>query len=128
MISMPTKVVYAVRMFYLIVGIGVIRTTMTVVRHADVRTPYFLIFTKVLLYAGTILLIDQLSKGKNWARWSLTVIFAISIPLGILPALESISFNPVHTLLGVLQLGLYLIALFFIFHKNSSLWYHSGER
>ena len=125
---MPTKVVYAVRMFYLVVGIGVIRTTMTVVRHADVRTPYFLIFTKVLLYAGTILLIDQLSKGKNWARWLLTAVLAISIPLGILPTLESISFNPVHTLLGILQLGLYLIALFFIFHKNSSLWYHSGER
>ncbi len=125
---MPTKVVYAVRMFYLIVGIGVIQTTMTVVRHADVRTPYFLIFTKVLLYAGIILLIDQLTKGKNWARWLLTVVFAISIPLGILPTLESISFNPVHTLLGVLQLGLYLIALFLIFNKHSSLWYHSGER
>ncbi len=119
---MPTKVVYAVRMLYLVVGIGVVRTAMTVVRHADVRTPYFLIFTKVLLYAGSLFMIWQLTKGKNWARWSLAAVFAIGIPLSTLPALGSISFSPVHTLLGILQLGLYLIALFFMFHKNSSAW------
>ena len=122
---MPAKVVYAVRMLYMVIGIGIIRTTMTAVHYADVRSPYFLIFIKSLLYVGGLLLVNQLAKGKNWARWLLIVIFLISIPLNIIPAIESLSFNPVHTLLSSLQLGLHLIALFFLFHKNSSVWYHS---
>ena len=125
MISPPTKVVYAVRILYLVVGIGIIRTSITVVQYVDVRSPYFLIFTKGLVYVGSLLLINQLTKGKNWARWSLVVIFLISIPLNIIPAIESISFSPLHPLLSSLQLGLHLIALFFLFHKSSSEWYHS---
>lgn len=127
MISMPTKVIYAVRILYLVVGIGIIRTSITVVQHADVRSPYFLIFTKGLVYVGSLLLINQSTKGKNWARWSLVVILMITIPLEIIPAIESISFSSIKPLLLSLQLGLSLIALFFLFHKSSSEWYHSGR-
>jgi hypothetical protein len=119
----PAKVIHAARMLYLVVGIGIIRTSMTVIRHADVRSPHFLIFTKFLVYAAALFLIYQLGRGKNWARWSLTMILAISIPLAILPDFESISHNPVHTLMGVLQLALYIVALVLLFHGSSSGWF-----
>lgn len=123
LLGKPAKVILAVKMLYLVVGLGIIRASMTVIRHADVRSPDFLIFTKVLVYTTSLFLIYQMSKGKDWARWSLVVIFAISIPLIVLPAFESISHNPVHTILGLLQLGLYIVALLFLFQENSSRWF-----
>jgi hypothetical protein len=70
-----------------------------------------------------LFLIYQMGKGKDWARWSLVVILAISIPLTVLPAFDSISHNPIHTILGFLQLGLYIVALLFLFHGSSSEWF-----
>jgi hypothetical protein len=119
----PTKVVHALKMLYLVIGIGVIRTTITVIRHADVRSPYFLIFTKFLIYAFSLFLIYEVGKRKNWARWLLVVMFVIIIPLNILPNFDAISHTPVYSLLGVLALGLYIVALVFLFHKNSSDWF-----
>jgi len=123
----PAKVVLALKMLYLVVGIGIIRTIMTVIRHADVRSPHFLINTKILIYTVSLFLIYQIGKGKNWARWLLVVILAFSIPLNILPSFGSISHNPVHALLLFLQLALYIVALVFLFHGSSSGWFGAGK-
>lgn len=123
----PAKVLFAVRILYLVVAIGVIRTAMTVIRHADVRSPYFLIFTKLLVYAVSLFLIYQIGRGKNWARWYLVAILAIAMPLTILPNFRSLAHNPVHTLLGFLQLALYIVALIFLFHGSSSHWFGAGK-
>ena len=64
----PPKVVLAVKFFYVVVGLGIIRAVMTVIRHADVRSPNFLILTKLIIYIGSFYLIYQISKGRNWAR------------------------------------------------------------
>jgi hypothetical protein len=123
----PPKVSLAVKFFYVVVGIGIIRAAMTIIRHADVRSPYFLIIIKLIIYAGSLYLIYQLSKGRNWARWSMVAIFIISIPLTILPAFASFSHNPVHSSLGFVQLALYIIGLAFLFHGSSSSWFSSQK-
>jgi len=123
----PAKIVLAVRILYLVVGIGIIRTAMTVMRHAEVRSPDFLIIAKILIYAASLFLIYQVSKGKNWARWSLVVILSISIFLLFLPAVDAFSHNPVHTLLVFLQYTLYIVALLLLFHRKSSGWFVSGK-
>jgi uncharacterized membrane protein YfcA len=122
--DMPAKVRLATRLLYLVVGIGIARTAMTVLRHADVRSPDFLIATKLLTVAASIYLIYQIGKGKNWARWSLIVIFVISIPLTILPAFETVSHNTAHTLLGFVQVGLYVAGLLLVFHRDVSGWFN----
>ena len=119
----PLKVAHAVKIFYLIVGVGIIRAAMTIIRHADVRSPYFLISTKLIIYAVSLYLIYQLNKGRNYARWSLVVIFIISTPLVILPAFASYSHNPVDALLAFIQTALYIIGLVFLFHRSSSSWF-----
>ena len=119
----PLKVAHAVKIFYLVVGLGIIRAVMTITRHADVRSPYFLIYTKLIIYAVSLYVIYQLNKGRNWARWVLVVIFIISIPLVILPAFASVSHNPVDALLGFIQTALYIIGLVFLFHRSSSSWF-----
>ena len=124
----PSKVALAVKFFYLIVGIGIIRAVMTIIRHVDVRSPYSLIITKLIIYAGSLYLIYQLSKGKNWARWSMVVIFIIAIPLTILPGFASLSHNPVHASLGFVQLALYIIGLVYLFHRSSAGWFGAEKK
>ena len=123
----PPKVSLAVKFFYVIVGLGIIRAAMTVIRHADVRSPHSLIVTKAIIYAFSLFLIYQLGKGKNWARWSMVAIFIISIPLTILPAFGAFSHNPVHTSLGFVQLALYIVGLAFLFQGSSSSWFGSKK-
>jgi hypothetical protein len=127
LLEKPAKVAHAIKMLYLVVGIGVIRTMITVIRHFDVRSPYFLIVTKSLLYAISLFLIYQIGKGRNWARWSMVVLFVISIPMYILPNFDALFHNPIHSLLGVVSLGLYIVALVFLFQQSSSEWF-SGKK
>lgn len=126
-LELQDKVVLSVKMLYLVVGIGVIRTAMTVFRHIDVRSPDFLIITKLIVYAASIYLIQQINKGKNWARWSLVVLLTISIPLTILPAFGQFSHNPVYAVLFFMQLVLYIVALVFLFQKSSSEYFKSEK-
>ena len=123
----PEKIVTAMKLLYLVVAIGIIRTSMTVIRHVDVRSPHLLIFSKMLLYAASVFLIYQVSKGKNWARWLLLAILAIAFPLSVLPTFDAIFHNPIHTLLGFLQLALYIVAMIFLFHRSSSQWFGVGK-
>lgn len=123
MSARPAKVALAIKLLYVVVGIGMVRTVMTVIRHLDVRSPDFLIMTKVGLYAFSLYLIYQIGRGRNWARWTLGAIFVVNIPLTILPTFQSLSHNPVHTLLGFLQLGLYVYALVLLFHRDVSGWF-----
>ena len=118
----PGKVGAAVTLLYLVVAIGTIRTVMTVIRHFDVRSPQFLIFTKILIYAVSAFLIYQVGTGRNWAKWLLLVILAIAFPLSVLPSFDAIAHNPVDSLLGLVQLGLYLGAMVLLFHRTSTDW------
>lgn len=121
----PAKITIAVNLMYAVVTIGILRTGMTVVRHLDVRTPYFYVGTKLGVYVVSLYLIYQISKGCNWARWALMVVFAAAIPLAVLPAFDSIEHNPVHAILGFLQLGAFIFAVIFLFQKPSSDWFNS---
>ena len=121
----PGKLVAAINLLYFMIAIGVIRTAMTVLRHADVRSPYPLITTKMVIYAASLFLIYQISQGSNRARWLLLAIFAIALPLSVLPTLDAISHSPVHSLLGLLQLVLYIVAMVYLFHRSSTTWINS---
>ena len=119
----PAKIRTAVVLMYIVVIIGIARTAMTVMRHIDVRTPDLYIISKGLIYVVSIFLIYQIGKGSNWARWALLVIFAIAIPLGVLPTFDSIEHNPVHALLGIVQLAAFVVAVFLLFQRQSSEWF-----
>ena len=112
---------------YAVVVIGVVRTSMTVMRHIDVRTPYFFIGVKAALYALSIFLIYNISKGRNWAKWTLMAILVAAIPLGVLPTIDSYAHNPVHALLGFAQLGAWIIAAVLLFQRQSTDWLTSSK-
>ena len=119
----PEKVALAIKLFYLIIGISIVRTAITVVRHWDVRTPDFLIFSSIIIWFISIFLVYMTSKGKNWARWVMVTILTISIPLSILPMFSSLAHTPIPNLLGLVQVLLYVWALVLLFHTTSSTWF-----
>ena len=126
-VEKPEKVVHAIRLFYVIIAIGVARLVLMIIRHFDVRTPDMIIVTKVLWYAACIFVLYQLGQGKNWARWVMVALFIGSIPLAILPAVGEIGHNPANALLTFLQAGLYLVALVLLFNRNVSGWFGTGR-
>jgi hypothetical protein len=75
----------------------------------------------------SVFVIYQLSKGKNWARWSLMAIFIVCIPLVILPIFDSFSHSPVNSLLGLLQLVLFSYSFVLLFCKKSSACFKCEE-
>ncbi|MEM9301936.1 MAG: hypothetical protein AAGE01_07485 [Pseudomonadota bacterium] len=123
----PRPVSLAIKLLYVIVAIGVIRTGMTVMRHIEVRSPDFLIFSKAAIYAVSLLVIHQAGKGRNWARWTLAGLLIIHIPLTILPAFDSFASNPLNMGLGFVQLAMYLVSLALLFSRNSSNWFGKGS-
>ncbi|NOR22923.1 MAG: hypothetical protein GQ542_00770 [Desulforhopalus sp.] len=123
----PSKVGLAVKMFYFVVVLGVLRTAFTVVRHLEVRSPDFMIITKFISYALSLYLIYLVGKGKNWARWLLVIIFIGCIPVTILPFFELIPENLVSSILGLGQLVLYSTGLVLLFHQSSRQWFDGGK-
>jgi hypothetical protein len=119
----PKNVVLAIRLFYLVIGIGFVRLIITVIRHWGIRTPHFLISMKLIIWLVALFLIYQVRKGRNWARWSMVAIFVISIPLGILPGISSLTHNPVPNLLGLVQVPLYVWATLLLFQATSNAWF-----
>ena len=124
----PAKVVLAVKVLYLFVALGAIRTALMMIRHLDVRSPLFDIVANLVIYAASLYLIHQLSKGKNWARWSLVAILFFSLFLLLLPTFDSFTLNPVNTVLVFVQYTLYVVALVFLFHRETQGWFAAGAR
>mgnify|MGYP001554150777 FL=1 len=119
----PDMVSYAVWLLYGLIGTGIVRTSITVIRHADVGSPYTLIATKLAIYIVTVFLIYQISRGKNRARWVLLAFGAIALPLSIIPTFDSFTHIPFHSIPGLIQLGLYIVAMVLLFQQNSSAWF-----
>lgn len=121
----PAQVTAAVVLMYAVVALGILRTGMTVMRHLDVRTPYFFIGVKAFLYLLSIFLIYNIGKGRNWAKWTLMAILVAAIPLGVLPTIDSFAHNPAHASLGFAQLAAWIVAAVLLFQQPSSDWLKS---
>lgn len=123
----PAKVVLALKLLYVGIGIGVIRTGIVVVRHLEVRTPDFIIVVKCAIWAGVLYSIFQAGEGRNWARWLLLALFIVTVPLNLLPLIPTFTNYPVDGSLGVLQYALFVIALGLLFRPDASAWFAKAK-
>jgi hypothetical protein len=119
----PEKVILAAKLFYIVIGMGFVRMVITVVRHWDVRTPDVFILSKLVLWSVSLFFVYQVSKGKNWARWIMVVMFIIAIPMAILPRISSLSHTLIPNLLGLVQVFLYVWAIVLLFQATSNAWF-----
>ena len=119
----PEKVGTSVKLLYITLGIGVLRSIMEASTNAQMASPAFVTFITLFVLGIMWLFIYLIGKGLNWARITFLVLFIIGIPLAVLPLLASLEANPVSGLLGIGQLIIQTIALVFLFQKSSSEWF-----
>lgn len=122
-ISRPEKVAIAVKLFYITLGIGVLRSIMEASIHAQMASPAFVMFVAFFVLGIMWLFIYMIGKGRNWARITLLVLFIVGIPFSVLTLLQSLAANPISGLLGIGQTVIQIIALVFLFQKPSSDWF-----
>jgi FtsH-binding integral membrane protein len=67
--------------------------------------------------------IFMIGKGRNWARITFLVLFVTGIPLSVLPLMQSVAANPISGLLGIVLTIFQMVALVFLFQKQSSDWF-----
>jgi hypothetical protein len=119
----PARISLAIKCLYAVLGIAVLRLLWTVVSHIEVRSPWLLISSTGLRYGIFAFLVFKLSQHKSWARMGLVIIFVLSIPLNIIPMMQSVGHSPVVNGLGLIQLVLYALALFWLYQAETRAWF-----
>lgn len=119
----PARVSLAIKCLYAVLGIAVLKLLWTVFSHIEVRSPWLLIGSAGLRYCIFAFLVFKLAQHNNWARIGLVLIFVLSIPLEIIPNLQSVVHSPVVNGLGLVQLVLYVLALFWLYQAESRAWF-----
>lgn len=123
--SRPGKVETAVKLLYVTLGIGVLRSigeSMEVSMRAQSISPAYAVFKAFFVFGIMWFFICMIGKGRNWARITFLVLFIIGIPSAVFP-LQSLAANPISGLLGIGQTVIQIIALVFLFQKPSSDWF-----
>ena len=129
---MPKNVVLFERLMYTSLCIGLLNLILDGSRQAaspDVEKlgGYSFVAMVAIATLGILLLLIWLiaRRGKNWARYLFTAMFA----LGLWPTLQNISTlleaNPPVALLCVAQIVIQLAALYFIFTGDARSWFEA---
>lgn len=133
-LAQPQKVNTAVKLLYATLGLGIINSVLFPPGLDEVSSfdsalndSLFIFFTFGLTFGLTWLLIYMIGKGKNWARITYLVFFIMGALLSIVifPLyLLLLSYTPViDGSLFLVQTGMQLVALVFLFQGESSAWF-----
>lgn len=128
-LAQPQKVDTAVKLLYASLGFGIISSILFPPRLDEVSS-----FDSALndslfsffIFGPLFLLYYMIGKGKNWARITYLVFFIMGIPLSIVvfPIYLSLSDTPVISgTLSLVQTGMQLVAMVFLFQGESSAWF-----
>ena len=131
--SRPDKVSAALTLLWITITVGVIRSVMEFSNSLEVANAQgfgsgFVIFIIFFTLVFLAFFIFKIGKGKNWARITFLVLSITGIPFAVLPLFKSLLTNPISGILGIGQTILEIIALVFLFQKQSSDWFKSMKK
>lgn len=86
------------------------------------------IFIYVLSLGFFAFLIYKIRKGRNWAKITFLVLFAISILLSISSVIQSLTTNTLPEILSIIEILLETTAIVLLFQKKSSEWFNSMKK
>ncbi len=124
----PSKVSIAVKLLYSTLAIRVVRITIDGINidSSGVAKEFSMIYTlSIEFFAFGFLgfFIYMIGKGKNWARVTLLVIFILGVTFSILPMIQSLTHSPLLGILDLAEAIIEIIALVFLFQRDSSAWF-----
>ena len=119
----PPRVGTAVKLLYITLGIGVLRSIMDASMYTEMASPAFVMLISFFVLGVMGFFIFMIGKGRNWARISFLVFFIISIPFAAFPLMQSVGANPISGRIGIIIIIIQIVALVFLFQKLSSDWF-----
>lgn len=125
-ITRPNKVSIAIKLLYLALIIGAIRSIFEIFILTQTESINFIIFIILFVLAILAILaffIYTIERGRNWARIIFLILSIVSIPFSISPLLQSLITNPIFGVIEMSQIGLEITALVFLFQKSSNKWF-----
>lgn len=119
----PSSVTKAATLLYVTLGIGVLRAAMEFPRLSAMSGAAFVIFTQLVVFGLTWLLIFLISRRRNWARIVYVVLFLLGTPLSVKPLIASLVATPVSGLLGLGQAAAQVVAIVMLFRGEARAWF-----
>jgi hypothetical protein len=119
----PHKITVAVLMLWISLGLGVVRSAWEMPAQVEQNSLGFVIFVIAVTLLFTGFFIWRIDRGKNWARITYLVLFILGAPFSIYLLIKSMVFEPISDLISIVQFVLQIIALVFLFQKNSNAWF-----
>ena len=130
--SMPNKVSMAVTLLWIVIAVGVISSTFNFSSSLEIANASglglgWLIFTLYFTFLLLAFFVWKIGQGKNWARITYLILFIIGVPFTIYSYLTSVV-SMLSIILGIAGMIVQIIALVFLFQKQSSDWFNSKTR
>jgi hypothetical protein len=119
----PKRVQKAMTVLYITLGIGIIRAVIEGSANVKMAGVGFFIFVTLAVFAVMVFLIAMIGRRKNWARITILILFIIGLLPSIQPLIRSFTLSPFSGLLGLAQVVLQIVALAFLFRRESSEWF-----
>jgi hypothetical protein len=124
-VERPRKVQNSVTILYISLGIGIIRAVIEASANAETAGVGLVIFVTLVVSAIMVFIIVMIGRGRNWARITFLVLFLLGLVPAILPIIHSLPLRPISGVLGLAQIVLQALALFFLFQRDSSEWFRT---
>jgi hypothetical protein len=119
----PNQVKLAVNLVWLSLGIGLLST----VFHQPATSPKFgvgfAVAVIVVTFAIIIFINFKILAGRNWARILNLILFAIGLPMSVLPLGKVFNQPTFDGLAEVLQIGLQAASLYLVFLTKGKEWF-----
>ena len=123
----PKGIKSAVNALWASLAVGLVKALLDFAHISAMAPAAFIIIVWITTIAFIAFLIAKISAGRNWARIVLLILFA----LGILPALYTMFAEfgraPVMGALSLLQMGMQVYALVFLFTQPGSVWFRKAK-
>ena len=130
--SRPSKVSIAITLLWIVIAVGVVSSTFNFSNSLEIANASglglgWLIFTLYFTFLIVAFFIWKIGQGKNWARITYLVLFIIGVPFTIYSYLTS-EISMLSIIPGIAGMIVQIIALVFLFQKQSSDWFNSNKR
>jgi hypothetical protein len=127
-IARPESVSNAVRLMYASFGVGILRSALEFQSLNETVPTGFIFGIWIAVSAIMLFLIYSISRGRNWARITFLVLFAIGLPFAVQPLLQSLSTQLVSGILGIAQMVAQITALVLLFQASANVWFRGAKK
>jgi hypothetical protein len=126
-LSKPPKVLTAVRLLWAALAIDLFSSIATLALFSPSPASVLLLPYLFIQFAITGLLIFCIAIGQNWARFIFTLFVAINTALVFFNTILDIDDMPVLVTIGVITSCVQIYALYLLFNRVSSSWFHAPK-